>query len=183
MSPAGRVIPCAAMSAKTLFFLAPLLTALSLDQITKQLVLANMHYRQRIPVIDGVLDLYYVRNPGGAFSLFADAPLEHRMLFFVGTTLVAIALLLVFFWRLEPRARLSAAALGAILGGAVGNLIDRFLHREVIDFIDVHLWAGYTWPTFNVADSCIVVGVAFLIAETFFEERAARLEEGTDAVS
>ena len=66
--------------------------------------------------------------------------------------------------------RLSALALGVILAGAVGNLIDRLVYGEVIDFLDVHLTAGYTWPTFNIADSCIVVGVGLLIAEIFLAE-------------
>jgi signal peptidase II len=162
------------LAPKTLFFFVPLLISLPLDQLTKQIVVAKFYYGERLPVIEGLFDLTYVRNPGGAFSFFADGSFEHRMLFFVGTTIIAIGLLCVFFWRLEPQARLSACALGAILGGALGNLIDRLVHGEVIDFIDVHLWGGYTWPTFNVADACIVVGVAILITETFFEERSAR---------
>ncbi|MEE8580326.1 MAG: signal peptidase II [Myxococcota bacterium] len=159
------------MRAKTRFFVTTLLIALGLDRLSKQWIVAHFDYGERSAVIPGLLDLTYVRNPGGAFSFFADGPLELRLLFFIGTTLVAIALLLVFFRRLEPEARLSAAALGTILGGAVGNLIDRIVYDGVIDFLDVYLWGGFTWPTFNVADSCIVVGVAFLIAETFSLER------------
>jgi signal peptidase II len=66
-------------------------------------------------------------------------------------------------------------SLGAILAGAVGNLVDRTLHGEVIDFLEFHLFAGYTWPTFNIADSLIVVGVAVLLVEIFTgeDERAA----------
>jgi signal peptidase II len=95
------------------------------------------------------------------------------MAFFIGTTAIAVVLLLVFFRRLEPQARLSAFSLGMILGGALGNLIDRLVYTEVIDFIDVHLWSGYTWPTFNLADSFIVVGVILLMVETFFAEEPA----------
>ena len=157
------------MSIKSKLFLLTFLVALPLDRITKQLVVARFYYGEQLPLIDGLLTLTHVRNPGGAFSFFADGPPEQRMIFFVGTTLIAICLLLIFFVRLERDARLSALALGAILGGALGNLIDRLVYGEVIDFIDVHLWAGYTWPTFNVADSAIVVGVAILIAETFLE--------------
>ena len=58
--------------------------------------------------------------------------------------------------------------LGAIMGGALGNLIDRLVHGEVIDFLDIHLYGGYTWPTFNVADSAIVIGVTILMIEVFF---------------
>ncbi len=84
--------------------------------------------------------------------------------------------MLVFLRRLEPEARLSSAALGAVLGGAVGNLIDRIVHLEVIDFLDVHLWGGYTWPTFNLADSFIVVGVILLVVETFTQEKEDRAD-------
>jgi len=164
------------MSDKIRFFLASFLVVLPLDQLTKYWIVGNLHYGERLPVVSGLLDLTHVRNPGGAFSFFADGDLEHRMLFFVGTTVVAIALLLVFVHRLEPEAKLSALALGSILAGAVGNLLDRLVHREVIDFLDIHLWQGYTWPTFNVADSAIVVGVAILIVEIFVTEQRSRGE-------
>jgi signal peptidase II len=86
-------------------------------------------------------------------------------------TLIAIGVLVAFYRRLEPDARLSAAALGTILGGAVGNLIDRLAYGEVVDFLDFHIGA-YTWPTFNVADMCIVVGVGVLVLEIFIADRA-----------
>ena len=158
------------MSTKLRYFLPCLVIALVSDQITKQLIISKFHYAERLVLIPGVLDLTHVRNPGGAFSFFADGPLEQRMAFFIGTTLIAVVMLLVFFRRLEPEARASALSLGLILGGALGNLIDRIVYREVIDFIDVHLWGGYTWPTFNLADSFIVVGVSILIVEIFLEQ-------------
>ncbi len=158
------------MPPKLVFFLSALLVSLPLDQITKRWIVSKIHYGDRVEVIPGLFDLTYVRNPGGAFSFFADGPIEQRMLFFVGSTCIAIVLLLLFLYRLPPDDRISALALGVILGGAVGNLIDRIAYGEVIDFLDVHLWGGYTWPTFNVADSSIVIGVAFLIAQVFLEE-------------
>jgi signal peptidase II len=87
--------------------------------------------------------------------------------FFIGTTMIAIAMLLYFFRQLDSEERLPAVALGIVLGGAVGNLTDRILYGEVIDFLDVHLWGGYVWPTFNVGDSAIVIGVGLLIIEIF----------------
>jgi signal peptidase II len=80
-------------------------------------------------------------------------------------------LLLIFFRQLEPGLRLVAASLGAILGGALGNLTDRIIHREVIDFLDFHIGSHY-WPTFNLADSFIVTGVGILLIEMFFEREA-----------
>lgn len=158
------------MALKTKIFLAALMITLPLDQLTKRWIIGEFHYGERLPVIAGLFDLTHVRNPGGAFSMFADGPPEQRMIFFIGTTLIAISLLIVFFRRLEADAGLSALALGCILGGAIGNLIDRLAYGEVIDFLDIHLWGGYTWPTFNFADSFIVMGVAILMVEIFFAE-------------
>ena len=117
-------------------------------------------------------------NPGGAFSLLADADPFFRTVFFLGMGVVALCLLGVFFYQLDREAWGTAAALGAVLGGALGNLTDRLLHGAVIDWIDVHITASYIWPTFNVADSCIVVGVLLLLVETFFEGAG---DEPTDA--
>ena len=154
------------MSAKRRWFLLPLLVSLVADQVTKRAVMSSFHYGETVQVIPGFFDLTYVWNPGGAFSFFATGPSELRMTFFIGTTSIAIGLLLIFYRRLEPGARLSAVALGTILGGAIGNLIDRIAYGEVIDFLDFHI-GGYAWPTFNAADSCIVVGVGILVFEMF----------------
>jgi signal peptidase II len=162
------------MNSKTRYFLISLLIALPLDQATKQWIIANLHYGDRIEIVPGFFNLTHVRNPGGAFSFFADGPPEQRMVFFVGTTLVAIVLLLVFFKQLDPAERLPATALGIVLGGALGNLTDRLLYGEVIDFLDFHLWGDFVWPTFNVGDSAIVIGVVLLIVEVFMADREER---------
>ena len=155
------------MTQKLRWFLITLAIALPLDQVTKTLIVKNFHYGERLVMIPGFFDLTHVRNPGGAFSFFATLPSTPRMAFFIGTTLVAITLLIVFLWRHEASARLSPLALGIIMGGAVGNLIDRLVYGEVIDFLEFHLWGGYTWPTFNLADSAIVIGVVILTIEIF----------------
>lgn len=156
------------MAVKTRFFLGCFAVFLVLDQLTKFWIVQEFHYGEILVVIPGLFDLTHVRNPGGAFSFLANAPLVGRTAFFIGTSLVAIGLLLFFFYRLGPDVRLSSAALGGILAGAVGNLIDRLVYGEVIDFLDVHLLGGYTWPTFNLADSVIVVGIGILMVEVFF---------------
>ena len=97
--------------------------------------------------------------------------------FLIGSLLLlAIGIIVSFFRQLAPGDRLSALALGLILGGAVGNLIDRIWRGEVVDFLHFKLWQGYSWPDFNLADSFIVVGVAILILDMVAsegEERAA----------
>ena len=154
-------------SPKTIAFLISLLIVYSLDQLTKHWINTTIRYADRIEVIPGLFDITHARNGGGAFSFFADGPFEQRMVFFVGTTVFAIALLLVFFRKLRSDEVLSATALGVVLGGALGNLTDRLRFGEVVDFLDVHLFGGYTWPTFNIADSAIVIGVILLIVEIF----------------
>jgi signal peptidase II len=157
------------MAPKTRLFTISLLIALTLDQLSKQWIIRHFYYGETEPVIAGWLDLTHVRNPGGAFSFFANGEPDVRLTFFIGTSLLAIAMLVFFFLKLPPEDRITGASLGAVLGGALGNLIDRMVYGEVIDWIDVHLTATYTWPTFNVADACIVVGVIVLLFGTFIE--------------
>ena len=153
----------------TVFFIS-----LVLDILTKYLVSSNLSYSDRIPVIEGFFYLTHVRNTGAAFGLFQDAPVAIRLTFFVGISIVAIGIIIQFFYKLAPGDRLSAFALGLILGGAVGNLIDRIRLLEVIDFLHFVLWGGYVWPDFNLADSWIVVGVSLLVLELLASEGEER---------
>ncbi len=160
------VIRCARMSPKLLWFLATFAVSYPLDQLTKRWVVTSFYYGETLPVVPGFFDLTHVRNPGGAFSLLASGPSDWRLPFFLGAGAIAVALLFVFYRRLPTNARVSAAALGTILGGALGNLTDRVVYGEVIDWLDLHV-ASYAWPTFNLADSWFVVGVCVLILEVF----------------
>jgi len=146
------------------------LLVVGLDQITKEIVQRTMMLHETIPVLPGFA-LTYVRNPGAAFSLLSGAPAGLRIPFFVGVTLVA-AWALVSYLRATPVHRRHLVwALGAILGGAVGNLICRVRYGEVIDFFHLH-WGQWSWPMFNVADSAITVGVAIVLFKSFFGESA-----------
>jgi signal peptidase II len=158
------------MSPKQRAFASALALALPADIASKEWVLRTIERGDHIPVVDGVLYLTHVRNPGAAFSMLAGAPGWFRTVFFPLMTVFAVGLIVSMFRQLAPRDRLSALALGFVLGGAGGNLLDRFRHGEVIDFLHVKLWSGYSWPDFNLADSFIVVGVALLIYEMFASE-------------
>lgn len=158
------------MAPKSRFFFATFAISLALDQLTKWWVIATLDFTDRKTVIDGLFYLTHVRNPGASFSLFADAPAEIRMPFFIATTLIAIGLIISFFRKLSPGDRLAALSLGLILGGALGNFTDRLVHGAVVDFLRIQLWSGYSWPDFNVADSSIVIGVALLVIELFASE-------------
>jgi signal peptidase II len=174
------------MTPKLKVFLGAWVPSLALDQVSKAWVSSSISYADQITVIDGFFYLTYVRNPGAAFSLFAESPEAFRKFFFVGVALVAIVLIFSFYRQLAPGDRLSALALGLVLGGASGNLIDRvFRSFEVVDFLRFELWRGYSWPDFNFADSFIVVGVLLLVLELLAAESESRADgdpPGTDAV-
>jgi len=155
-------------------FLRPLSIAAGIvivDQATKLVIRERLAPYQTIPVIDGLLNIVHARNPGAAFSFLADAPTWFRAPFFLVVTTVAIVVLLYAISRLPRADRLMRVALGAVLGGALGNLIDRVLYGEVTDFIDVH-WRGHHWPAFNVADSSISVAVVAVILQSLLLARS-----------
>lgn len=167
------------MTPKLLWFLATFGLVYPLDQLSKHWVVSHFYYGETVTLVPGFFDLTHVRNPGGAFSFFAGGPMELRLAFFLGAGAVAVTLLVVFYRRLAPDAWLSAAALGTILGGALGNLTDRVVYGEVIDWLDLYV-GSYSWPTFNVADSCIVVGVCVLVLEVFLYGEDAEDGGGPD---
>ena len=162
------------MMPKTSIFVGASLVSVLLDQATKLAVAANLSFSDRIPVINDFFYITHARNPGAAFGLFGDAPVAIRLTLFIGITIVALGMVVNFYRKLAPGDRFSALSLGMILGGAAGNLIDRVFRGEVVDFLHFRLWGGYQWPDFNLADSFIVVGVAFLVIELLAAEGEAR---------
>ena len=138
---------------------------LCLDQLTKWYIRRTISVYESIAVIDSLFHITHVRNSGGAFSLFAGTSQAFRLPFFLLVCSGAVAMLLYFVSKLEPRQWLLLLALGGILGGALGNLTDRIVSGEVTDFLDFH-WHGYYWPAFNVADSFISTGMVILLVHS-----------------
>ena len=133
----------------------------ALDQISKAIALDRLPLGVPIAVIDGLLALTLVLNPGLAFGLLGSVPLAWRWTV-AALSLVALAVLARVALRVLPAGGWTGRmAIGLIFGGAVGNLIDRARFGAVVDFVDVY-WRGWHWPAFNVADSAITVGVALL---------------------
>lgn len=132
------------------------------DQITKAIVDRTMSLYDSIQIIDGLFNLTYVRNTGAAFGIFAGSHEVFRRPFLIGVSIVAIGFILAMLRRLREDATGLAVALAFILGGAIGNLIDRIVYGEVIDFLDVY-WSTYHWPAFNIADSFITIGVTITL--------------------
>ncbi len=135
---------------------------IALDQLSKILIV-NMNISAPVPVIPGVFSIHYIKNPGVAFSMLSNIPDAVRVPFFAVTTGAIIALILWFFRGLIKKSGYVRVCFGLIIGGALGNFIDRVRVGEVIDFIEVGLNQNLKWPVFNAADSCINIGVVMLL--------------------
>ena len=135
-----------------------------LDQVTKTLVKQLMLLHESRTLIEGILSLTYVQNRGAAFGILSDADLPYQSWMFSIVSLLALIAIAIYAVRLPHSDRLAQTALSLVMGGACGNLIDRARHGYVIDFVDVY-WKGHHWPAFNVADSCISVGVCLLLLD------------------
>ncbi|MBU8895739.1 signal peptidase II [Corallococcus sp. M34] len=123
---------------------------------------------QAYRLIEDYWHFRYVENPGAAWGMFGGLPDAVRKAFFPLVSLAALAFIFVMYRRTTPRQWLARTALALVMGGALGNFIDRLMRGYVIDFIDWH-WRnqpGMRWPTFNVADAAICVGVALLLLES-----------------
>ncbi len=138
-------------------------TVIVLDQATKWLVLTTLHYGQAIPVT-GFFQLVLLFNPGAAFSFLADQPGWQRW-FFVSLALVICTWLFAML-RQHACERLLPLSFSLIIGGAIGNVIDRLVHGAVVDFLYFHV-GRFGWPAFNVADSAISIGVALMLWSHF----------------
>lgn len=133
---------------------------LLLDQLTKLWIEKSLPLHTQRELLP-FFNLVHTRNPGAAFSFLAQAG-GWQVVFFVLLAL-AMALLLAFWlWRLPEERRLEQLGLGLILGGALGNMVDRLRHRAVVDFLDFHI-GSWHWPAFNLADSAITLGVLLLL--------------------
>jgi signal peptidase II len=127
------------------------------DQLAKLWVRRNFALNSVRPVVDGVFNLTFIRNDGAAFGV-----LRGNNLFFIVLSLLAVAVIIALGGRYGRSTVIVKLGVGLILGGAGGNLIDRFLHGHVIDFLDFYV-GSWHWPAFNLADSSICTGVALLV--------------------
>lgn len=146
-----------------LSFFITALSAIALDQVSKVLVRANMSLEQSIPD-EGPFRITYTTNVGGAFGI-----LGNQGFLIVVTTMIGIAAILLYSRYPLFNRMLAQIALGLLLGGAVGNLIDRIFQGEVTDFIDVG-----AWPVFNLADTAITIGVILFLYYLIFPARKQR---------
>jgi signal peptidase II len=137
-----------------------------MDQYTKFMVALHIPLNYSVEVIEDIFNLTHIRNSGVAFGLFASQQSEYKALMFIIISTIAILAILVIFHQNPKEKKLVQVGLILIFSGAIGNLIDRTLHGEVIDFFDFVI-SGYHFPAFNIADSCITVGVALMVVDLF----------------
>lgn len=147
-----------------LVFLATLGTVVAVDQAVKAAVRSRIPAGASIPVIDGVLHVTHVRNTGAAFGMFPGS--QNILLVFAVMVLTGIAIHMWVVRSTDPRVFLP---MGLLAGGSAGNLIDRIVSGRVTDFLDVRIW-----PVFNVADSCILIGVTLLAWRLLMTETSAK---------
>jgi signal peptidase II len=149
------------MDRNYLLFVLTVLAIVVLDQITKVYIDMHMTLHESIPVINGFFNITYVRNPGAAFGFLADAAPFLRALFLIGVSIFAAGIIAYYVFKMKTEDILLTYGMSLIMGGAVGNLIDRIRLGEVIDFLDVYI-STYHWPAFNVADSAVSAGAVIL---------------------
>jgi signal peptidase II len=139
-----------------------------LDQVTKWLIVSKMFLGESIPIIENVLYITSHRNRGAAWGI-----LQGQMwLFYVITTIVIIGII-YYIQKFAKGKWLLGIALGFMLGGAIGNFIDRLIRKEVVDFIHTYIFS-YNFPVFNIADSALVIGVVLLMIQMLLDERESK---------
>ncbi|MCX8012573.1 MAG: signal peptidase II [Desulfobacterota bacterium] len=134
---------------------------IGLDQGSKLWIERNISTEQPLILFPNFLQITFIKNPGGAFGIFSDFGGDHFRFFFILFNLITLGLIGFFYFKLPSHLYSAALGMALIIGGAIGNFIDRLRLGEVIDFIDLHYYS-YHWPAFNVADSAITVGAVLL---------------------
>ncbi len=154
-------------------YLSVAAATLGLDRWTKALIQKRFGLNESISVIDGFFNITYVRNTGVAFGIFDPLSLPAKSVLLSVFTAFAVVVVITYSVRSPLRNRLLQIALSLILGGAVGNLYDRLAYGYVVDFLEFYIGA-YHWPSFNIADSAISIGVALLALEILRDEAPSR---------
>ncbi|MBN2369535.1 MAG: signal peptidase II [Vicinamibacteria bacterium] len=147
------------------------------DQIIKRIVDRLFMLHESHEIIPGMLNLTHTRNWGAAFGLFSDRTLPAQTVILTLVSMAALVAIFLYFIRLPAGRVLPHAGLSLVLGGALGNLADRIRVGYVTDFVDVY-WREYHWPTFNVADSAITIGVGLLLIDMLRDRTPRTTESG-----
>ena len=152
------------MRNKYLFLFVISSALIVIDQYTKFMITLHIPLSYSINVVEGFFNLTHVRNSGVAFGIFSEQNSQLKPYLLIFVSIIAIIAILVIFHQTGKEKRMVQGALVLVFSGAIGNLIDRVLHKEVIDFIDI-FFNNRHWPAFNVADACITIGVMLLAVD------------------
>jgi signal peptidase II len=142
------------------------LSVVLLDQATKWLVIKRLPLYEDVPLISGLLSLQHVRNSGAVFGFLSGTVIPGKAYVFAALSALALAALTYYARTIPKEERLPRFALGLVIGGAIGNLIDRIRFGYVVDFVKMY-WDTHVWPNYNVADSAISIGLVLLIIDSF----------------
>ncbi|MDR6124254.1 signal peptidase II [Bacillus sp. SLBN-46] len=151
-----------------MFYYLIALFVILLDQITKWLIVSKMNLGDSIPIIDNILYITSHRNRGAAWGI-----LQGQMWLFYVITIIVIVAIMYYMQKAAKGKWLLGVSLALMLGGAIGNFIDRVVRKEVVDFIHTYIFT-YNFPVFNIADSALVIGVVVLMIQMLREERESK---------
>jgi signal peptidase II len=183
------------VSTKMIIFALVSVLMIAADQISKAMVVAKIRYlRDTIEIIPGFLSFVHTKNPGAAIGLFGDLPTPIRLSIFGIFTVIAVGVIISFLWQLPRNDKFQSLTLGLIFSGAIGNAIDRAVREKhmVVDFIrvytdhpDLQAWllehfGTNEYPTFNIADSAIVVGVGLFLVRYLFLDDSDEADESSE---
>jgi len=149
------------------------LGVIALDRITKLIVMYTMEPGDSITVINGYFEMTYVHNTGAAFGMGSSMNEAYRVPFFLVASLLAVGLMIYLARQTDPGEKALLVSLSLIMGGALGNMVDRAVLGHVIDFIDWHIGIRH-WPAFNIADSSITVGIAIMAYSILFMKKTEK---------
>jgi signal peptidase II len=150
------------------FYYLIALLVIALDQLTKWMIVKKMEYGESIEIIENLLYITSHRNRGAAWGI-----LQGQMWFFYIITIAVIIGLVYYIQKMAKESRLLGVSLALMLGGAIGNFIDRVVRQEVVDFVHTYIFS-YSFPVFNVADAALSIGVGLLVIHMFLEEKNAK---------
>ena len=150
------------------FYYLIALFVILLDQITKWLIVSKMYLGESIPIIDNIFYITSHRNRGAAWGI-----LQGQMWLFYVITIIVIVGIMYYLYKAAKGKWMLGVSLALMLGGAIGNFIDRVIRKEVVDFIHTYVF-GYNFPVFNIADSALVIGVILLMIQMLLDERETK---------
>lgn len=152
-------------------------TIIILDQITKALILNYIPLYNSMSVIPGFFNITHIQNPGGAFGFMANQGPGVRSVLFLFISAIAICIIFYFYKTTPAKDTWVTTSLSLIFAGAIGNLIDRIRFGQVVDFLDFYISDKLHWPSFNVADSAITIGITIFIFQLIFQNKGLNQKE------